>query len=101
MALGDQVAPEAVVAPLIRLNEFTVGLVIAHSASALCRTPPMNWYATLDSPSSPSGSRKALLSPAASQADTCTWQPFPDRCANGLGMNVARSPCRSASVLTM
>jgi hypothetical protein len=34
MALGDQVAPDRVGTPLIRLNEFTVGLVIAQIASA-------------------------------------------------------------------
>jgi len=42
MVFGDQVAPESVGAPLMRLKELTVGLVIAHNASALCNTPPMN-----------------------------------------------------------
>ena len=36
-----------------------------------------------------------------SQRDMWKWQPFPVRCENGFGMNVAIIPCCSASVWTM
>jgi hypothetical protein len=42
-----------------------------------------------------------LVAPAASQTETCTWQPLPVSPANGFGMKVARSPCFSATDLTM
>src|SRR4051794_29687824 len=100
MVLGDQVAPDKVLVPLMRLKEFTVGLVMAHSASAWSSTPPMTPYAVRERPSSPCRSRNTL-SPFWSQSDRCMWQPFADRCEKGLGMKVARSPSASASVLTM
>ena len=36
-----------------------------------------------------------------SQRDMWKWQPFPVRCVNGFGMNVAIIPFCSASVCTM
>src|SRR5688572_29818170 len=100
MVFGDHVALELVGAPLIRLNEFTVGFVSEHSASAWCSTPPMNSYATRERPSSPLASRNRFW-PFASHSETCTWQPLPESCGNGFGMKVARSPRDSASVFTM
>ena len=61
----------------------------------------MKWYASAESPSSPASSAKRFVSPLPFQTETCTWQPLPVRWEKGLGMNVARSPWRSAIDLTM
>ena len=96
---GDQVAPESVTGAVMRLNEFTVGLVMAQISSAAAISPPTNWYPVFDRPSSFFSSSKAFFSPC--QSDTWAWQPEPVRLANGFGMKVARSPCFSAIDFTM
>src|ERR1700678_2029415 len=84
----------------MRLYEFTVGLVMAHIASAECMTPPMKWYAVFERPSSPFLSAKTFLF-FPDHNETCMWHPLPVRFENGFGMNVARKPCFSATDFTM
>src|SRR5882757_6261387 len=99
MVLGDHVAPDSVGGALMRLYEFTVGLVIAASAPAECITPPMKLYASVDRPNSPFESSNTFL--PFCHSDTCAWQPLPVRLANGFGMKVARRPFFSAIDFTM
>ena len=40
---GDQVAPESVTGALMRLKEFTVGLVMAQISCAAAISPPTKW----------------------------------------------------------
>ena len=98
---GDHVAPESVRGALMRLYEFTVGLVIAAMPSACFMIPPRKLYPCADRPISSALSRNIFCVPLLSHTDICTWHPLPVRLVNGFGMNVARSPCFSATDFVM
>ena len=55
----------------------------------------MNARPSLDSWNSAPGSKNAFRSP--SNRDTCVCMPEPGYSVNGLGMNVAYTPCSSAT----
>ena len=74
---------------------------MAASAEACFMMPPRKCSPLADSPKGIAASAKALVLPSMSQTEICAWQPFPVRSLKGLGMKVARSPCFSATDLTM
>mmetsp|Transcript_16557 Transcript_16557/g.53139 ORF Transcript_16557/g.53139 Transcript_16557/m.53139 type:complete len:233 (+) Transcript_16557:437-1135(+) len=101
-AVGDHVAPDEVMRAPSRLYELTVGLVSAVSAGAWASRPAVKESASGESPCiSGAPPLHRFLPVPGLCSERCAWQPEPVSDANGLGINVARSPARSASERTM